>query len=148
MAAMDPMIFVVGSAGVGKKSLVSRITGSPDQNVPCTWRIDTRYYVADTIMRIEKCSDAHVATGSVPYCEALILVVDAAREETFQEVSRWLSHQDFEAEINLVVFNKADKLKGEDGTMQREAWHTAARDWCCERLFEFIEVCPTKCLMC
>lgn len=140
MDVRDPTILVVGSTDVGKRALISRITGSADQTLPCTWTIDTRYYTAETSVKVLNCSSSDASASYSQGCEALLLVVDASREETFHDVRAWLSDQSLTPEINLVVLNKTDTLKEPDGTIQREEWHNAAQDWCSGQLLEYIEV--------
>lgn len=136
-----PFILIVGSSGVGKKTLTSRITGSAtDQETLASWRIDTKYYTAHARIKSIKCTSDTTQNNTCPDCEALILLVDAQREETYREVKEWLAHQAISPEIMLFVSNKSELLRSPNGSVQRQSWHEEAQDWCCQQLFEYIEV--------
>ncbi len=136
-----PSILIVGSCGVGKKTLTSRITGSAvDQEASDTWRIDTKYYTAHARIRSIKCISDTIQDSTCPDCEALILLVDAQRVETYREVKEWLAHQAVSPEVTLFVANKSELLRSPDGSVLRQSWHEEAQDWCCQQLFEYIEV--------
>ncbi|BDA46154.1 probable alpha- and gamma-adaptin-binding protein p34 [Coccomyxa sp. Obi] len=136
-----PSIFIVGSSSVGKKTLTLRITGSaPDQEASGSWRIDTKYYTAHARIEFIKCTSDTIQNSTCPDCEALILLVDAQREETYRDVKEWLAHQAISPEVTLFVSNKSELLRSADGSVQRQSWHEEAQDWCCQQLFEYIEV--------
>ena len=45
-----PSLLVVGSQGVGRRSVIAGITRSvsaEQQGLPCSWFIDTKYYTAE-----------------------------------------------------------------------------------------------------
>ena len=138
MQATIPCILVVGCADVGKKTLILRITGSSDQQVPILWTIDTKYYIAQAKFVSRECSSDNSQLSRD--CESLILVFDAEREETFRAAKQWLADQNINPEISLLVANKSELLRHDGGAVQRQPWHGEAQDWCCEHLFEYIEV--------
>ena len=139
MEAPVPCVLVVGCAAVGKKTLISRITGSrSDQQV--LWTIDTKYYTAQAQILSVNIPPNNNHDSSAQDCESLILIFDAQREETFRQAKEWLIQQSVSPEITLLVANKSELLRGPDGAVQRQTWHEEAQDWCCEQLFEYIEV--------
>lgn len=138
MQATIPCILVVGCADVGKKTLISRITGTSDQQVPILWTIDTKYYTAQAKFVSRECSSDNSQLSRD--CESLILVFDAEREETFRAAKQWLADQNINPEISLLVANKSELLRHEGCAVQRQPWHGEAQDWCCEHLYEYIEV--------
>ena len=141
MEMSEPSVLIVGSSGVGKKTLTLRITGSAtDRETLALWRIDTKYYTAHARIDSIKCTPNAIQNSTCPDCEALVLVVDAQREETYREVKEWLAHQSISPEVMLFVTNKSELLRAADGSVNRQSWHEEAQDWCCQQLFEYIEV--------
>lgn len=140
MDAQSPIILVVGGAGVGKKALIARIvrsgsTGSP--SLPFSWKIDTKYYIAEARFDAARYS----AAEETQQAEALILTVDATDQQGYEAAKAWHADRSHvECEVCLMVVNKMDLLSGSDGSLQRSAWHQDAQDWCCENYFEYIEV--------
>ena len=140
MDAETPMILIAGGSEVGKKSLIRRITSRSDteQSLPCSWNIDTKYYVAETRINAHRCGDG--AARELPSAEALILTVDATDQQSFEAARAWhAQHCPDDTEISLLVMNQMDRLRGPDGDIRRGRWHSEAQDWCCEHYFEYIE---------
>lgn len=135
-----PTVLIVGGATVGKKTLFSRITGSACDQTSVLWTIDTKYYTARATLEILRCISTLDQSMSPRDCEALILVFDANWEETYREVKGWLANHMMSPEITLLLANKAELLDSSRSTAQRQPWHAEAQDWCCDQLFEYIEV--------
>ena len=143
MASGAPTLTIAGAAGVGKKSIAARLLGlAHDQeiNLPCTWHLDTKYYTADvqievhTVSHDEPCSSTQVADS-----EALLLVFDATSEDSMLTVEKWMEGLDSSVpEVCLMLANRIDLLA--NGSSASEGWHKQAQDWCCQNLFEYIEV--------
>lgn len=141
-AAEVPTLLVVGSRGVGKKSLVGGITSpasSEQGSLPRSWFIDTKYYTAEASIHLLDCTSP---AAGIRRAEALILTVDATDQQTFEAAKAWHACQASAAaaEVCLLVINKMDRLRESAGTFARSPWHEEAQDWCCDQYFEYIEV--------
>ena len=141
-AADVPSLLIVGSQGVGRRSIVAGLTGSAHSEqgtLPRAWFIDTKYYTAEASVHLVDCAST---TADIPRAEALFLTVDATDQQTFEAVKAWHARQTATeaAEICLLVVNKMDRLRDSGGSIAREPWHEEAQDWCCDQYFEYIEV--------
>ena len=135
-----PSLLVVGSPGVGRRSIVAGITSaasSEQRSLPHSWAIDTKYYTAEASIQLV---DSTSTAADTPRAEALILAVDATDQQTFEAAKAWHARRTDAAEICLLVVNKMDRLRDAAGTFSRNSWHEEAQDWCCDQYFEYIEV--------
>ncbi len=139
MNSTNGVIWVVGH-GFDTHKLVHLITGRHTNDVSehIDWRIRTKYYEAATQLRLIK-ADAEAATISAAAPEAVVLVFDAAAEQTFEGVRAWWQQQGEAAgaEIMLAV---ADCAEPES----RAQWVKEAEKWASEEGFEYVRVCTAK----
>ena len=127
-----PVISLVGSGGVGKRSIAARLRQAGDGAEQDIWQIDTRYYTADVLLC---CTDtASAAPQNEP--EALVLVCTADSRDTFLACKGWQEKAGVTCEIQLCVINKRDLLPAD------EAPHflPACQLWCQQQGFELVEV--------
>ena len=144
--AEPPSIWVVGAPSVGKCSLVQAITKSPVVSRSAhPWEIDTKYYTVSTQFLI-----THPGSSSNFSGEAVVLVIDAEKQESFAAVQAWSGvAESEEAGVRLVVATNADRLDSSPvaGGMlepKRPAWLNDAIDWCAENSLEYIECSTTN----
>ncbi|CAN1256477.1 hypothetical protein LINPERPRIM_LOCUS9333 [Linum perenne] len=118
-----PGILIVGSSGVGKRTVLSRLLSldldddldSDSQLLVRGWTIDTKYYAADVSVWV-----AHLTDGfrieNFPdrrRLAALVMVFDATDPSSLASVQDWVSSTDIhEFEILLCVGNKVDLVSG------------------------------------
>ncbi|ESQ31072.1 hypothetical protein EUTSA_v10004346mg [Eutrema salsugineum] len=114
-----PGVFVVGSSGVGKRTLLSRLLSadfedsseSPSQTEVHGWTINTKYYAADVSVWISHiCAD--YSLPNLPQSHplvALVMVFDLSELSTLVALQDWVSHTDISSfDILLCIGNKAD----------------------------------------
>lgn len=127
-AAHPPQILIVGAHNSGKHSLLSSITHTHAKHAgqqqppaaPLPWLISTKYYTASVEI---SCLTVHApAAGGPPdshepcsgagvLAEAVILLLDTSREDSFCAVQAWAEAHDLgSVDVQLVVGNKADLL--------------------------------------
>ncbi|KAJ4878744.1 GTP binding [Raphanus sativus] len=109
-----PGVFVVGSSGVGKRTLLSRLLSvdfedSSSQTEVHDWTINTKYYSADVSVWISHISDDYSLPHSHPLV-ALVLVFDLTQLSTLVALQDWVSHApDINSfDILLCIGNKVD----------------------------------------
>ncbi len=140
-------VLMVGERSVGKFSLIAAL--QPDIPAKCHFDgyellLDTKYYTAQVGVQVAG-PGAFLQSEAVGAFDAVMLVFDASRQESFDAIKRWSGRFDTsQAEIRLVVANKADLLlSAAQQTPARPAWLEGAMDWACQELFEYIEVAAT-----
>ncbi|KAG6393320.1 hypothetical protein SASPL_147559 [Salvia splendens] len=118
-----PAIFVVGSANVGKRTLLSRLLtvdfdDDSDASLELSvsgWTINTKYYTADVAVWIANLSD-ELSIASFPDVNrivALVMVFDTSDLTTLVALKEWVSRTDIQKfEILLCIGNKVDLLPG------------------------------------
>ncbi|CAN0873761.1 hypothetical protein LINGRAHAP2_LOCUS10463 [Linum grandiflorum] len=124
-ASLDnrPGILIVGSSGVGKRTLLSRLLSldledDPDSDPQLLvrgWTIDTKYYAADVSVWVAHLTDGF-SIENFPERQrlvALVMVFDVTDPSSFGAVRDWVSHTHIhEFEILLCVGNKVDLVSG------------------------------------
>lgn len=143
MASGVPTLTIAGAAGVGKKSIAARLLGlahGQEISLPCTWQLDTKYYTADVQIEVAIVShDEPCRSSQVADSEALLLVFDVTTEDSMDTIQKWMESLDSNIpEVCLMLANRMDLLA--TGSSASEGWHEQAQDWCCQNLFEYIEV--------
>lgn len=139
-----PQICIVGASKVGKRSVADAIAGCPAAS---SWTIDNKYYSAQ--VALARChTDAATLDRAA---EALVIVLDASQQQSFEAARAWTAAVDIEAaEVRLLVATKVDLLlqaphSASTGPLESErpAWLASAMDWACQHQFEYIEVCTS-----
>ena len=136
-----PTLTIAGGPGVGKRSIAGRLLGLADAqqvSLPSTWHLDTRYYTAEVQIEVAAISHDEPRSSQVADSEALLLVFDVTKEDSMHSLQRWV--ESFEGclpEVCLMLANRMDLAADSSAS---EGWHEQAQDWCCQNLFEYIEV--------
>lgn len=119
LLAKRPGVLVIGSSGVGKRTILSRLlsidfeddTDSSSDTLAYGWTINTKYYTADVSMWMAHLYDQFSVTG-VPMFDqvaALVMVFDLNNLSTFSELKKWVSGNNIQNfDILLCIGNKAD----------------------------------------
>jgi hypothetical protein len=104
------------------------------------WSVDNKYYTANIPCHATTLSAANDCTD----CEAMVMVFDPAKQETFKQVQAWYQKRDnYTAEIRLVVAMYEDTHEYmREGS--RQQWLQAAEDWCTEQMIEYVELCSVS----
>ncbi|CAN7025263.1 unnamed protein product [Brassica oleracea var. botrytis] len=108
-----PGVLVVGSSGVGKRTILSRLISvdfedSSSQAEVHDWTINTKYYSADVSVWISHICDDHSLPQSHPLV-ALVMVFDLNELSTLVALQDWASHADISSfDILLCIGNKVD----------------------------------------
>ncbi|XP_021843153.2 uncharacterized protein [Spinacia oleracea] len=118
-----PAILVIGSPGVGKRTILSRLLSvdfeegsdtSPEVLIQ-GWTIDTKYYSADVAIWM-----AHLHEGIPPSSlpdfkqfAAIVMVFDMSELSSLAALKKWVSHTDVQkSDILLCIGNKVDLVPG------------------------------------
>ncbi|KNA19707.1 hypothetical protein SOVF_058920 [Spinacia oleracea] len=118
-----PSILVIGSPGVGKRTILSRLLSvdfeegsdtSPEVLIQ-GWTIDTKYYSADVAIWM-----AHLHEGIPPSSlpdfkqfAAIVMVFDMSELSSLAALKKWVSHTDVQkSDILLCIGNKVDLVPG------------------------------------
>ncbi|CAH8310821.1 unnamed protein product [Eruca vesicaria subsp. sativa] len=113
-----PGVFVVGSSGVGKRTLLSRLISVDFEDSPSQteevhdWTINTKYYTADVSVSISHIRDDE--DYSLPRSHplvALVMVFDLSQVSTLVALQDWVSNhaEDIDHfDILLCIGNKVD----------------------------------------
>ncbi|CAA7054984.1 unnamed protein product [Microthlaspi erraticum] len=121
MMESRPGVFVVGSSGVGKHTLLSRLLSvdfedsseSSAQTEVHGWTINTKYYTADVSVWISHICDGYSLPKlprSYPLV-ALVMVLDLSELSTLAALQDWVSHTDINSfDILLCIGNKVDLI--------------------------------------
>ncbi|KAL7613590.1 hypothetical protein Lser_V15G07075 [Lactuca serriola] len=121
--AKRPGVLVIGSSGVGKRTLLSRLlsvdfeddSDSSSEVLAYGWTINTKYYTADVSMWMAHLFNEFSITG-VPMFDqitALVMVFDLNNQSSFSELKKWVSRNDIgKFDILLCIGNKADLVVG------------------------------------
>ncbi|XP_056862498.1 uncharacterized protein LOC108847696 isoform X2 [Raphanus sativus] len=150
-----PGVFVVGSPGVGKRTLLSRLvsvdfedSSSSSQTQVHDWTINTKYYSADVSVRISNICDDN--DYSLPHSHhplvALVMVFDLSQMSTLVALQEWVSHADITInsfDILLCIGNKSDLLPHTHDSASLDVKGTCL-DWCRDNNIEFIEACASN----
>ncbi|CAH1437103.1 unnamed protein product [Lactuca virosa] len=116
-------VLVIGSSGVGKRTLLSRLlsvdfeddSDSSSEVLAYGWTINTKYYTADVSMWMAHLFNEFSITG-VPMFDqitALVMVFDLNNQSSFSELKKWVSCNDIgKFDILLCIGNKADLVVG------------------------------------
>ncbi|KAJ0262043.1 hypothetical protein HA466_0050440 [Hirschfeldia incana] len=150
-----PGVLVVGSSGVGKRTLVSRLlsvdledssSSSSSQTQVHDWTINTKYYSADVsvwISHICDDDDDYSLPRSHHPLVALVIVFDLSQMSTLAALQDWVSHTDINSfDILLCVGNKADILPHHhDESLDIRG---TCVEWCRDNNIEFIEACASN----
>jgi len=174
---MTPHIAVLGAPGVGKRSLVAALVGNSSCNEPSAtpWSIHTKYYTADVALQVQAIgrdsSQPDRSSSSAPEfdAEAVVLVFDATRPESFSAIQAWASGKAEATEgagVRLVVCTHVDlcpwsppaahassapKSVSPDPSppasnqqpSSRPQWLVEAMDWCAQECYEYVECSAT-----
>ncbi|KAI3794346.1 hypothetical protein L1987_36976 [Smallanthus sonchifolius] len=121
--ANRPGVLLLGSSGVGKRTLLSRLLSVDFEDeadlssdiLAYGWTINTKYYTADISMWMAHLFNEFSITG-VPMFDkvaALVMVFDLNNLSSFSELKKWVSCNNIENfDILLCIGNKADLLPG------------------------------------
>jgi hypothetical protein len=104
------------------------------------WHVENKYYTAKIPCHAPPLSEADDCSD----CEAMVMVFNPAKVETFKQVQAWYQKSDDRpSEIKLVVamYEDAHEYMREGS---RHDWLQAAEDWCTEEMIEYVELCSTK----
>lgn len=131
-------VLVIGNAGVGRSRLLQALqcaACAPGTSTKIYKMVlDTKYYSAEIMLRIV---DTQHHISELP--EALVLVLAADDEHSFQSIRKWAEKYDTEdIEVKLVVANKADLLQPDTATTKPQ-WLVDSMAWCYDNGFEYIE---------
>lgn len=104
------------------------------------WSVENKYYTANIPCHATTLSAANDCTE----CEAMVMVFDPAKQETFKQVQTWYQKRnDYTEEIRLVVAMYEDTQEYmREGS--RQQWLQAAEDWCTEQMIEYVELCSAS----
>jgi hypothetical protein len=131
---------LVGGPQVGKHALASAICGRAVAKgaSPHAWRLDTKYYTADVLIDIRQLDSTPASAARGGGYEAAVLAFAAGSAASFASVQRWWEEAEAdELPIRLVVATRGCDSPG--AGEEEPAWVEAAREWCAERLIEWVE---------
>lgn len=118
-----PGILVVGSLGVGKRTILSRLLSVDFEDVSESssevliqgWTIDTKYYSADVAIWMAHLQD-NFSTKSLPgfsQFAAIVMVFDMSELSSLAELKKWVAQTDIQkSDILLCIGNKVDLVPG------------------------------------
>ncbi|CAH9146201.1 unnamed protein product [Cuscuta epithymum] len=124
-----PGVLLVGSANVGKRTLVSRLLSIDLEDTTDTtsgllafgWSMNTKYYTADVTVWLANLHKKF-SVRSLPIFDqlaALVMVFDISNVSSFIELKDWVSHTDIQKfDILLCIGNKVDLLPGHSGHVE------------------------------
>lgn len=105
----------------------------------CQWSIDTKYYTAQVTLGTWTVPGVPYSAVESP-CEAVVMVVDASREDTWTRIRDWMQAADLDScDVRLCIITKCD-LKD----MGAGAWTEDVHEWCLDKMFECIQVRPFR----
>ena len=145
-----PQVLIIGSEAVDKHGLAGRIIGRPLADtaaLSAPWSIDNKYYRAEVELQLAHLEAAAPGAGGAE--EAVVMVFDAARPDTFAGLQRWwesAAEGGADPAVKLAVAVGPAAAAAEGGTGgaaaggQQPAWLQGAQDWCAEQLIEYVEV--------
>ncbi|XP_076882051.1 uncharacterized protein LOC143530389 [Bidens hawaiensis] len=121
--AKRPGVLLLGSSGVGKRTLLSRLLSVDFEDeadlstdvLSYGWTINTKYYTADISMWMAHLSDEFSITRTPMFDKvaALVMVFDLNNLSSFSELKKWVSCNNIENfDILLCIGNKADLVPG------------------------------------
>ncbi|KMT15957.1 hypothetical protein BVRB_3g051400 [Beta vulgaris subsp. vulgaris] len=118
-----PGILVIGSPGVGKRTILSRLLSLDFEDSSETsfevlikgWTIDTKYYTADVAIWMAHLHD-NFTTRSLPdfnQFAAIVMVFDMSELSSLAALKKWVSDTDIQrSDILLCIGNKVDLVPG------------------------------------
>jgi hypothetical protein len=115
--------------------------------------LHTKYYEADLLVQCHEAPNSSAAAlgeFALDQVQALVLVVDASRQSSWDYVTRFYeSLEEREFDIQLLVANKMDSLLTHPGqtdpsSITRPAWLDSTKEWCYSHGFEYIEAAAGK----
>ncbi|XP_057539722.1 uncharacterized protein LOC130817826 isoform X1 [Amaranthus tricolor] len=118
-----PGILVIGSPGVGKRTILSRLL-AVDFEKSCDtsseilvkgWTIDTKYYTADVSIWMAHLHDEFSSTFLPDFSQfaAIVMVFDMSEMSSLAALKKWVSFTDIQkSDILLCIGNKADLVPG------------------------------------
>ncbi|KAL2542932.1 GTP binding [Abeliophyllum distichum] len=124
-----PGIIMVGSPGVGKRTLLSRLFPVDFEDAPNPsskllaygWTINTKYYTADVSVWMAHLHDKF-SVASLPMFDklsALVMVFDVNDLSSFAALKDWVKQTDIQKfDILLCIGNKVDLLLGHPAHME------------------------------
>lgn len=129
-----PTILVIGDEGVGKASLIKALVGDARG---CVWHLDTKYYTASVLLNAQQ-----LGTPALVHPEALVLLLDASRHDTFLKLREWwksVCNSGLDSwHVGLVVANKVDLVDG-----SRPEWLKDVEEWALMEMLEYVEASVT-----
>ncbi|KAK5643712.1 hypothetical protein RI129_007557 [Pyrocoelia pectoralis] len=135
-----PIILIVSSSSTKPKSVIKLLTGATnlttetENEVSCTWQIDTKYYTAN--VDIYGVTDAYDRTSKFnDNVEALIIHMDSNKDSGLDDLEKWTSlENDCDPEIKLLICNYCNT--------ETKVKKANAIEWCLKRGYELIELYP------
>ncbi|KAD5960754.1 hypothetical protein E3N88_12226 [Mikania micrantha] len=127
--AKRPGVLLIGSSGVGKRTLLSRLLSvdfeddldSSSDILAYGWTINTKYYTADVSMWMAHLYNEFSITGMPMFDQvvALVMVFDLNNLSSFSELKKWVSCNNIQNfDILLCIGNKADLVPGHSAHIQ------------------------------
>ncbi|KAB0796604.1 hypothetical protein PPYR_10665 [Photinus pyralis] len=134
-----PIILIVSSSSTKPKSVIKLLTGATvvtetENEVSCTWQIDTKYYTAD--VDIYGITDTYDRTSEFNNnVDALIIHMDSNKDTGLEDLVKWQSlENDCDPEIKLLICNYCNA--------ETKVKKANAIDWCLKHGYELIELYP------
>ena len=111
MTPADALILILGPAGAGKQTLLTRLIhpSRPAAAGSSTLKLNNKYYSAD--VTIQACTLDIAQQRQLDAAEGVVLVFDATQQASFAAVQGWAEQNDpAAAEVRLCVATKVHHL--------------------------------------
>lgn len=149
-------VLCAGAPGVGKATLLEGLQArqcAGKQPGLFSLHLHTNYYETDLLVQFHEAPNstaAALAECALDQVQALVLVVDASRQSSWDYITRFHeSLEEREFDIQLLVASKMDSLLTQPGqtdpsSITRPAWLDSTKEWCYSHGFEYIEAAAGK----